>query len=57
MSLLIDYYHLNQRTVLLNFLLPRINDYLAQLSGSVVFSELDFNSGFYQIPVTNPIDI
>ena len=31
--------------------LPKINDLLAQLSGSSIFSKLDANSGFWQIPL------
>ena len=31
--------------------LPRVDEILAQLAGSRVFSKLDANSGFWQIPL------
>ena len=31
--------------------LPKVDETLAQLSGAVVFSKLDTNSGFWQIPL------
>ena len=31
--------------------LPRVDDILAQLTGAKVFSKLDANSGFWQIPL------
>ena len=34
-----------------NFTLPSTDQLLAQLSGAKVFSKLDCNSGFYQIPL------
>ena len=33
--------------------LPRVDEILAQLSGAKVFSKLDANSGFWQIPLTD----
>ena len=35
-------------------LLSRVEDTLAQLSGVTVFSKLDANSGFWQIPLDSP---
>ena len=32
--------------------LPRVNDTLAQLSGARIFTKLDANSGFWQIPLS-----
>ena len=49
--LVVDYRKLNQRTIPLNFPLPKIGDYLAQLNGAKIFSQIDLNQGFYQIPV------
>ena len=34
--------------------LPKVDDTLAQLSGAKVFSKLDANSGFWQIPLSQP---
>ena len=34
--------------------LPKVDDTLAQLSGANVFSKLDANSGFWQIPLSQP---
>ena len=31
--------------------LPKVDDTLAQLSGAKIFSKLDANSGFWQIPL------
>ena len=31
--------------------LPKINDILGQLTGATVFSKLDANSGFWQVPL------
>ena len=32
--------------------IPRVDEVLAQLSGAAVFSKLDANSGFWQIPLS-----
>ena len=32
-------------------LIPKVNEILAQLAGATVFSKLDANSGFWQIPL------
>ena len=34
--------------------LPKVDDTLAQLAGAAVFSKLDANSGFWQIPLAKP---
>ena len=31
--------------------LPKVDDILAQISGGVMFSKLDANSGFWQVPL------
>ena len=33
--------------------IPKVDDTLAQLSGASIFSKLDANSGFWQIPLAN----
>ena len=32
--------------------LPKVNEVLAQLTGAVIFSKLDANSGFWQVPLS-----
>jgi hypothetical protein len=49
--LVIDYRKLNAVTIPMNYPIPRINDYLQELGGSKVFSQIDLNMGYYQIPV------
>ena len=47
--LCVDYTKLNEAVKRENFPLPSTDQLLAQLSGSVLFSKLDCNSGFHQI--------
>lgn len=47
--LCVDYTRLNEAVMRENFPLPTTDQLLAQLSGSVMFSKLDCNSGFHQI--------
>lgn len=47
----VDYRKLNSLTVKEQQPLPRIDDQLDRLHGSVFFSSLDLRSGYYQIPV------
>lgn len=47
----IDYRKLNAQTVKEQHPLPRIDDQLDRLHGSVYFTSLDLRSGYYQIPV------
>lgn len=47
--LVIDFRKLNERIVDDKFPLPNITDILDSLSGSVYFSHLDLNSGYYQL--------
>ena len=46
-----DFVHLNQDILRERFELPTVDDTLGKLSGATVFSKLDANSGFYQIPL------
>ena len=42
---------LNQSVMWETFPLPTVDDVLAQLGGASVFSKLDANSGFWQVPL------
>ena len=48
----IDYRPLNEVVFREVHPLPKVDESLAQLSGAVVFSKLDANSGFWQIPLS-----
>ena len=47
-----DYYPLNEVVLQEVHPLPKVDESLAQLSGDVVFSKVDANSGFWQIPLS-----
>ena len=47
----IDYRTLNQITIKNRYPLPRIDDLLDQISGSVIFTKIDLKTGYYQIRV------
>ena len=47
----VDFRPLNESVLQEVHPLPRVDDTLAQLSGAKVFSKLDANSGFWQIPL------
>ena len=47
----IDYRALNQITIKNRYPLPRIDDLLDQISGSVIFTKIDLRTGYYQIRV------
>ena len=48
----VDFRKLNEVTVSDPYPIPRIDDILNKLSGSVIFSTLDLKSGYWQIPLT-----
>ena len=52
----IDLKPLNQSMLREVHPLPKVDDTLVQLAGAKVFSKLDANSGFWQIPYPNPHD-
>jgi hypothetical protein len=54
--LVIDYRKLNKKTIPMNFPIPRINDYLQELGGSKIFSQINLNMGYYQVKMC-PEDI
>ena len=47
----VDFRPLNESVLREVHPLPRVDNTLAQLSGAKVFSKLDTNSGFWQIPL------
>lgn len=51
--LVVDYRKLNETIHDDKFPLPNIADILDSLSGSILFSHLDLNQGFYQIPISS----
>ena len=51
-----DYWPLNTVTVPDRYPLPNIADFTSRIAGSMVFSELDLQKGYYQVPVA-PEDI
>ena len=50
----VDLKHLNESVLREVHPLPKVDETLAQLSGAKVFSKLDANSGFWQIPLDIP---
>ena len=51
MRMCIDYRALNKLSVKNVFPLPRIDDIFDQLNGSTVFSKIDLDTAYHQIPV------
>ena len=49
----VDLKHLNEDVLWEVHPLPKVDDTLAQLTGATVFSTLDANSGFWQIPLSH----
>ena len=47
-----DYRHLNSVTIKDRYPLPRIDDYLQQLTGASLFSAFDALDGFHQLPMS-----
>ncbi|KAG0416982.1 Retrovirus-related Pol polyprotein from transposon 17.6, partial [Dictyocoela roeselum] len=50
--IVVDFRELNKITTPQFYPLPSIMDMIQQLTNSKVFSQLDFNSGYYQIPLS-----
>ncbi|XP_017636461.1 uncharacterized protein LOC108478510 [Gossypium arboreum] len=49
--LFIDYRHLNKLTIMNKCPLTRINDLFDQFRGSIIFSQINLRSGYYQVQV------
>ena len=50
----VDLKPLNESVLREVHLLPIVNDTLSQLKGATIFTKLDANSGFWQIPLSKP---
>ena len=50
-SICVDFRPLNECVLRETYPMPKVDDTLAQLAGATVFSKLDANSGFWQIPL------
>ncbi|KAG0435615.1 Retrovirus-related Pol polyprotein from transposon 17.6, partial [Dictyocoela muelleri] len=51
--IVVDYRELNKVTAPMAQTFPRITDCLSKIGGSEIFSQLDLNNGYYQIPLEN----
>ncbi|ORD98872.1 YI31B [Hepatospora eriocheir] len=51
LRLVVDYRRLNSNTIKSFYPIPRLSDKIYSLKGSVFFSKIDLNSGYYQIKV------
>lgn len=49
----VDLKALNESVLREVYPIPKVDETLAQLTGATVFSKLDANSGFWQIPLAN----
>ena len=47
----IDYHSINNNTVVNQYPLPRIDDILNRLGGSIVYSKLDLATGYHQLAI------
>ena len=47
----VDFRRLNESVLRETYPLPKVDNTLAQLTGATVFSKIDANSGFWQIPL------
>jgi hypothetical protein len=50
--MVMDYRKVNAKVVFDSYRMPTIDQALEQLGGAVVFSVLDLNSAYYQIPLS-----
>ena len=48
-----NYQRLNNVTIPDQYPLPNIEDFTSRISGSTVFSKLDLQKGYYQVPVVS----
>ena len=51
MRMCIDFRSLNANTILDRYPIPRIDDILDRLHGSIVYSKIDVRAGYHQVKV------
>jgi len=51
--LVVDYKEINDRVIPDNYTLPRTQDLFRAMEGMTLFSTVDLNSGFFQVPISN----
>ena len=51
MRLCVDYWALNEVTIMNKYPLPRIDDLFDQLKGAKYFSKIDLRSGYFQLKI------
>jgi len=52
--MVVDYRNLNSKVVFYSYPMPIIEQAFEQFGGAMVFSVLDLNSAYYQIPLSFP---
>lgn len=53
----VDYRAINKITVPDKYPLPRIDDQIDRLHGNTYFTSLDLFSGYYQVPINDPVTL
>ena len=51
-SICVDLKHLNESVLREVFPIPKVDETLSQLAGATIFSKIDANSGFWQVPLS-----
>lgn len=49
--MVVDYRELNKATAAMKYPIPKMHNFLADLKGAKMFSQIDLNMGYYQIPI------
>lgn len=51
LRMVIDYRELNKASVAMKYPIPKMHNFLLDLKGAKIFSQIDLNMGYYQIPI------